>query len=156
MKNFYVQNEWYSNIGPFCRLFKKDASTDILNSLFLVVYYLVSAGGLQDRQPRIIHSGREAATFPTRVPVAASPSGWGAAGGGALTVGSLWPAASQPGAGAGQPPPLSDGSETRAWAGEAPGTGVRRATPTPRPRAPPTLSAPPPSPPAAVCTVKRN
>ena len=135
---------------------KKDASTNILKSLFHVVYDLVSAGGLQDRQPRIIHSGREAATFPTRVPVAASPSGWGAPGGGALTVGSLWPAASQRGAGAGQPPPLSDGSETRVWAGEAPGTGVRRATPTPRPRAPPTLSALPPSPPAAACTVKRN
>ena len=79
-----------------------------LKRIYFFLYYtcFVSAGGLQDRQPRIIHSGRAAATFPARVPVAAW--GWGAGGGGALTAGSPWPAASQsgPGAGAGQPPPL--------------------------------------------------
>ena len=88
---------------------------------------LVSAGGLQDRVPRLLHTGTPgrgaAATFPTRVPVAAWPGA--GPGGGALTP---------------RPPPRT----TRSAAAGL-GTAARRSPCRPRPRRAPPAATPSPS-----------
>ena len=97
------------------------------------VFRLVPACGLQDRVPRLLHTGTPgrgaAATFPTRVPVAAWP-GAGAGAGAGPGGGALTP----------RPPPRT----TRSAAAGL-GTAARRSPCRPRRRRAPPAATPSPS-----------